>query len=265
MQLHALGGLTVPDSTFRREKPLLLLCYLLIEGPTPRRHLAELFWPGAARPLGSLSVALTQLRRGVPGALRSDDAWVSAELDSDVARYVSALERGDTERAITLYRGAFLAGVASRTWGSELEEWVYGTRERLAGRLQRAALVAAERAASRSAHNDAGRWLERALSIVGLGSPDADTLQRAYRLLPSGDPLARTLRQQAEELGGDPAGVGRGRPRGELTHQEGRLIDRDVELTELGALLARPEVRLVTVTGPGGIGKTRLATQAAAV
>jgi predicted ATPase/DNA-binding SARP family transcriptional activator len=42
------------------------------------------------------------------------------------------------------------------------------------------------------------------------------------------------------------------------------FIGRERELEELRALLARDELRLVTVTGPGGIGKTRLALQAAA-
>ena len=37
------------------------------------------------------------------------------------------------------------------------------------------------------------------------------------------------------------------------------LIGREDELAELGALLRQPDVRLVTVTGPGGTGKTRLA------
>ncbi|MEO8511086.1 MAG: helix-turn-helix domain-containing protein [Chloroflexota bacterium] len=38
------------------------------------------------------------------------------------------------------------------------------------------------------------------------------------------------------------------------------LIGRDEELRILGAQLVAPEVRLVTVVGPGGVGKTRLAT-----
>ncbi len=41
------------------------------------------------------------------------------------------------------------------------------------------------------------------------------------------------------------------------------LVGRDGELRELTALLKLPEVRLVTLTGPGGSGKTRLATAAA--
>jgi non-specific serine/threonine protein kinase len=42
------------------------------------------------------------------------------------------------------------------------------------------------------------------------------------------------------------------------------FVGREAELAEVGHLLAEPPARLVTLTGPGGIGKTRLALQAAA-
>jgi serine/threonine protein kinase/DNA-binding SARP family transcriptional activator len=49
----------------------------------------------------------------------------------------------------------------------------------------------------------------------------------------------------------------------ELPHQPAPIVGRDSELDDLIELLRKPEVRLVTLVGTGGIGKTRLAVEVA--
>ncbi len=51
--------------------------------------------------------------------------------------------------------------------------------------------------------------------------------------------------------------------RGELPHALTRLIGREADIADLVAMLTNPGGRLITLTGPGGIGKTRLALEAA--
>ena len=48
-----------------------------------------------------------------------------------------------------------------------------------------------------------------------------------------------------------------------LPKQSTSFIGRSEELAKITALLADPACRLLTLVGPGGIGKTRLALQAA--
>jgi predicted ATPase len=52
--------------------------------------------------------------------------------------------------------------------------------------------------------------------------------------------------------------------RNNLPLQPTPLVGREKEVSEVCDLLQRGETRLLTLTGPGGIGKTRLALQAAA-
>lgn len=91
---------------------------------------------------------------------------------------------------------------------------------------------------------------------------------RAAEALTVYEEARRTL---AEELGADPSPdlsalhlellQGTGPAHRRLPAQLTRFIGRDGELARIGALLARE--RLVTLTGPGGAGKTRLAIELA--
>ncbi|MER7049456.1 BTAD domain-containing putative transcriptional regulator [Streptomyces jumonjinensis] len=75
--------------------------------------------------------------------------------------------------------------------------------------------------------------------------------------------LHQAILEQDPALAAVPAPVtSAARPRGNLPAAPTELIGREDALTEVGALLRT--ARLVTLTGPGGVGKTRLALAAAA-
>ncbi len=75
--------------------------------------------------------------------------------------------------------------------------------------------------------------------------------------------LARDLAAVRDRLADSPARLAEPRPNN-LPMQRTGLIGREREEAALRQLLNRADVRLVTLTGPGGIGKTRLAVSVAA-
>ena len=95
---------------------------------------------------------------------------------------------------------------------------------------------------------------EKLATCLGIGDAERERFIQAARAERAVDRLALTT-QPVEQPDVRPIN---------LLAQPTALIGRKQHLARLEALLLQPDVRLVTLTGPGGIGKTRLALQVAA-
>jgi predicted ATPase/DNA-binding SARP family transcriptional activator len=139
----------------------------------------------------------------------------------------------------------------------ELDPW----REEAHRQLMRLLARGHQRSAALAQYETCRRTLARDLGV----EPEAETtaLYKGIR-----DGVSSELRVLGSEL---PA-QGRETQNSKLRTQNvqnfpaqtSQLIGRESELAELGSLLENPAHRLITITGPGGIGKTRLALAAAA-
>jgi predicted ATPase len=280
MRLNMLGGLGIESSSFNRPKPLLLLAYLAVEGSKEKRHLYELFWPEAADQATSLRMALSQLRKVDTDLFKSDERTVSTSLETDLSALQQAITERNADKLVELYKGEFLAGFSLPDWSSELEEWVYSTRDFIAARVKAAFLQIAEAEAAKGNFVEAVQWAEKSY-LLGKDNHEPEDLGRLYPLLLAGDSsLTGEVKKQAKDYGlelsltreeakaryfvavskesTEPKAIPNNLPRAKTS-----FIGRDPELIEVGQMLHQSEVRLITLLGPGGMGKTRLALQLA--
>ncbi|WP_226900355.1 BTAD domain-containing putative transcriptional regulator [Nonomuraea phyllanthi] len=273
----------------------LLADLLAHEGrPVSADRLAEDLWgadpPG--NPVNTLQTKVSQLRRALeqaePGGRElvafQAAGYVLRAADVDAARFVALLDRaraaadsrakaGLLGDALALWRGPAYADFGDeefvRTAATRLEEQrLTALEERAEIRLELGEhtpladelgeLVAAHplRERLRAAHLRAlyrsGRQAEALAGYDDLRHRLADELG-----LDPGPELA-TLHQAM--LRQDPS-LAPARPRTNLPAPVTELIGRAQAVAEVGALLG--SARLVTLTGPGGVGKTRLALAAA--
>jgi predicted ATPase/DNA-binding SARP family transcriptional activator len=198
------------------------------------------------------------------------------------------------EQAISLYRGDFLAEFSVGDSVS-FEEWQLRHRERLHQRALDALAHLADYHERRGADEQARRYAQRQIELDSWREEAYRQLMRllarsgqrsaalaqygACRQILARDldvaPAAETtalyehirdgasseLRVLSSEL---PLRVRETQNLQNFPAQTRSLIGRETELAELGALLENPACRLITIAGPGGIGKTRLALAAAA-
>lgn len=247
-ELRTLGDLHL--GAFRKVKSLLMLAYVALEGPTPRRDMRTLLWPRARQPESSLRVALYVMREAAPGALEGEDRLETA-VSCDATRLLTL--RG--QEALDAYPGAFLAGVKVGDVSPDFEDWAEDWRTRLARHVQSEAATLAE--ASDPAH--AAALAERAYRMPGAPPAEPELLRRLLAVTLPGSALEAELRAELHALTG-PDGEPAPAPVRAAT-RSGRMLGRSEPLDALLAWAARPGGAVAAVSGPGGIGKSTLSRE----
>lgn len=293
-----LDGESVSGLASRKAEALLV--YLAITGKTHAREaLATMLWDDRplGRSLGNLSVLINSLKQDLAPFLVIDRAslgisvggglWVDVDeinrlklpLESGGGRTATADESDleAVEQALGLYRGAFLLGFHLRQ-ARGFEEWAALEQER----IQRQVLEGYRWLANAHAHvgalDAAIRILSRSLEIDPLQESIHRSLMKSLALADrSGLALVqyqKCARILEEELGVEPyletrrlydrVLARRERTGGVLPAPASKMVGRQEELASIKCWLLEPETRLLTLVGSGGIGKTRLALEAAA-
>jgi predicted ATPase/DNA-binding SARP family transcriptional activator len=294
LTVHLLGQFEIRQDDEAVELPSrpaqsLLAWLILHPGIAHRREqIAGLLWPDATEEnaRSNLRHALWRLRRAIPdGFVQSDKIairWLveadwRADVDSFSENSPQATRADDLLPALHAYRGELLPGF--------YDEWVIRERERLAalysGRMARLLDLLLAEQRWRETIDGAEKWIAndhapepayRALMAAdaALGNPAAalaayarcvEALDQELGVPPSAETtaLAESIRN-AQFRPAQPPGP----PvtRSNLPAPTTPLIGRERELAHLSSLLADPKHRLVTILGPGGMGKSRLALAA---
>jgi DNA-binding SARP family transcriptional activator len=276
---------------FRSQKALVLLAYLICENrPVTRDYLAGLGWPEMeqSQALGLLRRSLHDLNNQLPGCLAMDRRTVHfsptepATIDIYTLANLIALsdrDHGDIAAGADvafLYRAPFLHGIYVDD-APELESWLLGEQERWQQVATRVLQRLIQHHTDEAAYALALRYVQQLLAL----EPWREEVQRQAMLL-----LARTGQVSAAllqyehcrhilqaELAVEPAPETERlyakikaitqAPPPNLLAATTPFIGRTAELAELPRLLAKPNNRLITILGPGGMGKTRLSLEVA--
>ncbi|MDQ3399235.1 MAG: AAA family ATPase, partial [Deinococcota bacterium] len=286
--------------SFAPDKRYRLLAYLAYSGDwVSRDRAAFLFWPDTddhsakqnLRGLLKRVRALTWLT-----GLEADAHRLRWQVETDVAAFKQAVEEARLDEAVSLYTGVLLEGIEGDE-ATEFSSWLAVEREHLHASWRDALLRSVRELEALGRHEEAARLLRRLLDEDAL---DEEAL-RAYMMaaaqagqqekaLQSYYDFARRLKDELDleptvitrqfkeaiqradiasfkQASSAPVSTATVKPDPlpipSLPSPRTSFVGRDLELAEIVHLLAKPDCRLLTLTGAGGIGKTRLALQAA--
>ena len=299
LEIHLLGHYDVrrdgaPVQIPSRQAQSLLAYLVLTAGTAHRREkLAGLLWPDAteANARAYLRQALWRLRKALHAS--ADDYFTSDELsigfDPGSSFWLDTLALdgrptqtepnsiGELMLSLDVYRGELLPGF--------YDDWAMIERDRLQAVFERKARLLLDGLTEARRWPELLDWAERWIALGGAPEPAYRALMRAQAGLgdisgvraafqrceaalskdlgvpPSAE--TRALLQALTTASAEPA---RPRPTGAasgLPPQPTPFVGRERELEQTAGLLRNPDCRLLSLIGPGGIGKTRLALQAA--
>jgi predicted ATPase/DNA-binding SARP family transcriptional activator/Tfp pilus assembly protein PilF len=276
-----------------------LFAYLVLRSGTPQRRekLAGLLWPDATETNARsyLRQALWRIRKALESADRdyfiTDDLTVAFSAEADYALDVALLERevaADTPtdellRSVEVYQGELLPGF--------YDEWVDQERERLQAIYESKMTWLLDSLVAEQRWPETLQWAERWIALGSVPEPAYRALMLAHHALGDRSSMAASYQRCVEvlqrELAVEPSETTRalyeqlshsdtastllsqlpldGKPAAtnNLPRQLTTFVGREHELAEVQEILRTTTSRLVTLTGSGGSGKTRLSLQVA--
>lgn len=276
-----------------------LLAYLLLTaGQVHRREkLAGLLWPDSAEEnaRSNLRHELWRLRKAlpetVPPFILSDDLTIAFNRESQFTLDALTLESAPVEgsataeliEAVSAYGGELLPGF--------YQEWVFVERDRLQAAFEARMTRLLEMLQAEERWSEVGEWATRwitaaewpesayrALMSAYASQGDAPRAIQAYERLHKGladdlglEPSAPTIALAGQIRNGwrpPAAAVAQSRPQVSLPHGDRSnlprpltsFVGRKKEIVQVKELVG--DARLVTIVGPGGVGKSRLGIEA---
>jgi len=287
-------GYTLPRMQSRKGMWLLALLTLRHNRPVEREWLTSVLWPdtGQTQAFANMRPILSELRNGLGDQSKRIQSpnrqTLMLDLDGsdvDVVAFDAAAKSGklaDMQKIAALYRGPLLEGCT--------EEWVFQERAVRERQCLDALLALGENAMANADYASATSFYERAATMDPLWDAaqrgwmealaqngDRNAAMRVYRdfiaqlkddhnAAPDEQMTALYTRLRSEARKGasskrmpesKPASSPFGKVSGYLPHPLTDLIGREDERIDIATCLRHS--RLVTMVGPGGIGKTRLA------
>ncbi|MBI9079883.1 MAG: hypothetical protein JEY79_09105 [Pseudodesulfovibrio sp.] len=283
-----------------RRKVVALAAYLAITGKRhSREKLADLFWPeydhdkarsSLRRTISVMTKELGRFWFVIDGDtlqfIPHEDIWV------DVVWFQNLVDQASSdsesmlalEKTVSMYTDPFLAGFNLKD-APDFEDWQFEQTEDLYRKACSVLEQLTQRGIDRREYSKA---IAHAQSWVALAPLNETVHKQLIRLYCQTEQQVFAFRQYEKcqnllkkELGIEPdmetaslvASIGKrpfvlkqqfSSPLTSLPNQSTRFIGRKKEIKALIEQLSAPETRLLTLTGAGGIGKTRLALEAAA-